>query len=337
MIDPAGTNSLARARGTASPLRQGEDGLFQQTWYPICLSSEVERGQVIGRDFLDGRVVVFRGEDGIVSVTSAYCPHLGADLACGKVTGNAIQCAFHRWEFDRAGTCLRTGVGDPAPRVAQLFAFPTCERYGIVWVFNGAEPLWPLPDFDRPDSELSCHTYSMPAYSCDGWVISCNTPDMQHIKVVHGFNFHGADPHDLVEWKQWSHSYPLEATFGKDIEVDWRVGIHGTTIYQQQGMVGDWWLGIIVGMSSPRPGSTVPFGCIVLEKGDGSEARDRLNKERALWAEAYGKQIASEDAAILNTIRFRPGTLTRADRTLAKFLDFVRGYPRAHPSAGWIR
>lgn len=316
---------------------QGEDGLFHQSWYPICLSSEVERGAVIGRDFLDGKVVVFRGEDGVVSVTSAFCPHLGANLACGTVVGNSVQCAFHRWEFDRSGACVRTGVGDPAPRVAKLFAFPTCERYGIVWVFNGTEPLWPLPGFDRPDSELVFHCYSMPLYTCDGWTISCNTPDMQHIKVVHGFNFHGADPHDLVEWQQWSHSYPLKASFGENTTVDWRIGIHGTSIYQQQGTVDDWWLGIIVGMSSPRPGHSVPFGCIAVEKGDGSDARNRLNMERAQWAEAYGRRIAAEDADILNTIRFRPGTLTRADRTLAQFFRFLRNYPRAHPSASFIR
>ena len=43
---------------------QGDGGLFYQTWYPVCFSKDVAVGQVIGRAFLDGRIVVMRGEDG---------------------------------------------------------------------------------------------------------------------------------------------------------------------------------------------------------------------------------------------------------------------------------
>ncbi len=36
------------------------DGLFSQSWFPICLASDVANGAVKGYDFLDGRVVVWR-------------------------------------------------------------------------------------------------------------------------------------------------------------------------------------------------------------------------------------------------------------------------------------
>jgi nitrite reductase/ring-hydroxylating ferredoxin subunit len=337
---PAGRSTGATEPVATGPRKlpaQGEDGLFQQSWYPICFSSEVGRGELIGREFLDGRVVAFRGENGKVSVTSAYCPHLGADLARGKVVGNDVQCAFHRWEYDQCGVCVRTGAGDPPPPAARLFAFPTCERYGIVWAFNGREALWPLPDFAFPDSDLAFHNYTSDLYTCDGWVIAVNTPDMQHIKVVHGFTFDGKDPHDLVDWKKWSHSYPLKASMSESASIDWRVGIHGTSIYMQEGMVQDWWLGLIIGLSCPKPGHTMAFACIAVQKGDGSERGRQLIEERFRWTEGFGRRIASEDAQILNTIRFRPSALTRSDRTLAKFLEFLRDYPRAHPAAQFIR
>ena len=318
-------------------LFQGEDGQFFQSWYPLCFGSEVGHGAVIGREFLDGRVIVFRGENGVAQVTSAYCPHLGADLAVGRVVGNSIQCAFHRWEYDQRGICQKTGVGDPAPRAARLFAFPTCERYGIVWAFNGTEALWPLPDLAFPESQLTLHNYASEEYACDGWVFACNTPDMQHIKVVHGVTFDGKDPHDLVQWEQWSHSYELKARLSDGIPIDWRLGINGTSIYLQQGTVDDWWLGIIIGFSSPRPGHHKIFACIAVEAGDGSEAANAAAQTRIAWAEAFGKLIASEDWNILNTIRFRRGLLTKADRTLAKFLDFLQVYPRAHPAAQAMR
>jgi len=49
------------------------------------------------------------------------------------------------------------------------------------------------------------------------------------------------------------------------------------------------------------------------------------------------RRVVSEDEAILQTIRFHPGTLTGADRTLARFFDYLQHYPRAHPSRDFIR
>src|SRR5688500_16086181 len=85
---------------------EGEKRVFTQSWFPICMSSELPPGAVKGVSFLGGRVVAFRGEDGKASVVSAYCPHLGADLSVGSVAGNSLRCAYHQWEFDKGGNCL---------------------------------------------------------------------------------------------------------------------------------------------------------------------------------------------------------------------------------------
>ena len=55
-------NPTMRAQGPAIP-REGQDGLFTQSWFPICMSSEIPVGVVKGYGFLDGRVVVYRGEE----------------------------------------------------------------------------------------------------------------------------------------------------------------------------------------------------------------------------------------------------------------------------------
>lgn len=39
---------------------EGEDGQFTQSWFPICLSSDVAPGSFQGYDFLDGKVIVVR-------------------------------------------------------------------------------------------------------------------------------------------------------------------------------------------------------------------------------------------------------------------------------------
>lgn len=84
---PAG--GKRRALGQQVPF-EGENGLYTQSWFPICLSSDIPAGTVKGFPFLGGRVVAFRDESGVAQVTSAYCAHLGADLSLGKVVGSQI-------------------------------------------------------------------------------------------------------------------------------------------------------------------------------------------------------------------------------------------------------
>lgn len=317
---------------------EGEGGVFYQTWYPLCLSRDVKAGEVLGCDFLDGRVAIYRTMEGVAHVVSSYCPHLGADLSVGTVEGNNLRCAFHHWEYDESGVCVKTGIGDPAPRAACLFKFPTAEKFGVIWAFNGESPLWDLPDFEKPMGSLVLRTIRVPhVYNCDGWIFACNTPDMQHIKVVHKISFEHDDPHDLVDWQTHGFDYRIKAGHQAGIGIDWQIGIRGTSFFRQQGLYGDWWLGGITGHSCPRPGRHEVFLCLAVERGDGSPAALAEAERRLDIAQTLLERTVSEDRAILDTIHYAPGTLTRGDRTLAKFFDYLRAYPRAHPSADFIR
>jgi hypothetical protein len=48
-------------------------------------------------------------------------------------------------------------------------------------------------------------------------------------------------------------------------------------------------------------------------------------------------RIVLDDVMNMQTIHLRPGTLTRADLTLGRFFEYMRKFPRAHPSAEFIR
>ena len=50
-------------------------GGYDENWYPVCLANEVGIGEVKGYDFLDGRVVVYRGQSGTAQVLSPFCRH----------------------------------------------------------------------------------------------------------------------------------------------------------------------------------------------------------------------------------------------------------------------
>src|SRR4029077_20948888 len=135
-----------RAKSSAKSSANSSGG-FHQSWYAIARSTEVGVGEVIGRDFLEGRAVVYRGENGEPSVMNAYCRHLGADLSMGKVVGDDIRCAFHHWQYGRDGGCTKIPASDKIPKAARVFKSPTVEKWGLIGAFNGPKPLFDVPEF----------------------------------------------------------------------------------------------------------------------------------------------------------------------------------------------
>jgi len=230
---------------------------------------------------------------------------------------------------------VKTGIGDTPPPGACLFNFPTEEKYGIVWAFNGVKPLWELPEMEK--SDLILHTFYTDEYNCDPWVFAANTPDMQHIKVVHGIKFRHDDPHAEVEWDKWGFRYRITAEHGQGPDIDWMISIKGSSTYMQQGSVDGWWLGVYAGFSLPRPGTHRPFVCIAVERGDGSPAALKKQQELLEFGTNLLRTTAEEDRPILDTIHYNPRNLSKGDRTLARYLQLLRDYPRAHPSATMIK
>ncbi|GAA3598190.1 hypothetical protein GCM10022235_82490 [Kribbella ginsengisoli] len=110
---------------------------------------------------------------------------MGADLSVGDMVDGTLRCAYHYWRFDGGGACVATGSGDPVPRGAQLYRFPTVERYGLIWAFNGNEPLFDLPDMPFPDEDLVLGIEVYPLIDMDPWILLCQAPDVQHHRVVH--------------------------------------------------------------------------------------------------------------------------------------------------------
>lgn len=311
---------------------EGENGLYTQSWFPICMSSDIGAGEVKGFPFLGGRVITFRGADGAAQVTSAYCPHLGADISVGKVVGNHVQCPYHMWEFNRDGICQKTGSGDPAPRRASLFAFPTQEKHGLIWAFNGEEPWFEIPNWPFSDADVLTDTQEFPVpMNIDPWIICAQTPDIQHLLYLHKFDLKGPNPEGNVAWTDHSMFYDMDGLWGGR-RMTIRAGIVGTSIFFQTGTLDGRWFGFMTGMGLPAPSQSRMFSVFAAERTeDEDEVRAFLEEARL-----HEIAIAMEDSAIGQTIHFRVGSLTRADATLARFLDYMRRFPRAHPSAEFI-
>ncbi|MYW93811.1 Rieske (2Fe-2S) protein [Amycolatopsis rubida] len=314
---------------------EGQNG-FSRNWYPLCLSSDVEHHNVVGRDFLDGRVVAFRDREGTAHVTTAYCPHLGADLSGGDLTEEGLRCPFHHWVFDGSGTCVRTGCDDSPPPKARLFAYPAAERYGVLWVFNGDSPDYDLPQFTRAADQLVCRAIEFDeVFPVDPWVVMANTPDLQHLKAVHGFVFDDRDPDpDDFAWDERSFRYFLKGRLPSGDRIDAEVGIVGTNVFRQQGLFRDRWFGFLMAFTIPRRGTTSSFMIFFADPADDATTGIGAGSfiDSLLDMETH---VIDGDRAILRNVHFQVGTMTRTDRALIRFLHFVRDYPRDHPAHGF--
>ena len=153
-----------------------------QSWYVACKSSEAKIGRARTILLLGRKIVVYRTTSGSVYALDARCPHLGTDLGKGRVVEEKIQCAFHHWEFGCDGNCLNAPGLSEIPK-RHVRAYPTQEKWGYVWIWNGPEILFGLPEISKefyvvrmPTQTLRCHPHIMIA----------NGLDVVHFSALHG-------------------------------------------------------------------------------------------------------------------------------------------------------
>lgn len=162
---------------------------FPVGWFMVCQASDVAPGSVLERTWMGDQVVAFRTEGGDAAVASAFCPHLGANLARGgTVVGEALRCPFHslRWGVD--GACVGSEYpGDPSYPL-RLRSFPTIERFGFLLAWHdpaGGEPTFDVPDLDLDGwTDMTVTTIPIAAHV---ETIHENGVDAVHFGVVHGF------------------------------------------------------------------------------------------------------------------------------------------------------
>jgi phenylpropionate dioxygenase-like ring-hydroxylating dioxygenase large terminal subunit len=137
--------------------------MFINFWYPVEWSEQLTdqpvKARMLGQDF-----VLFRDGSGQAHCLSNTCIHRGGSLAGGKIIGDHVACPYHGWQFDGQGHCRKIPSLGPDGRVparARVDAYPTQERYGIVFAFLGD-----LPEAERPP------IMEIPEYGDPAWHIT---------------------------------------------------------------------------------------------------------------------------------------------------------------------
>lgn len=166
---------------------------LKNLWYFAYHGSEIKTGKLRQKKILGETIVFGRDSAGKPFALKDNCPHRGVPLSAGWFDGETIQCCYHGWKFNCAGTC--TGIpaladGKMDVSKIKVYEYPCKEINGTIWVYipqnklklEGAEN--GLPNLLlAPDKKfLHVETVMMPT-NIDHSVIGLIDP--AHVTFVH--------------------------------------------------------------------------------------------------------------------------------------------------------
>lgn len=196
--------------------------MFINFWYAAAQSTDLTdqpvKRRMLGQDF-----VLFRDTKGVAHCLSNTCTHRGGSLGDGKIRGDCIQCPYHGWRFDGDGHCQRIpslGPNAKIPGRTRIDAYPTVERYGLVFAFLGD-----LAENERPP------LMEIPEWDLDGWRSTTQAFEWE-IDYKRSIE-NGVDPaHNEFVHPTHGFSYQNEETYKvnppKLEEKEWGTGFYGT-------------------------------------------------------------------------------------------------------------
>ena len=175
--------------------------MFINFWY-VAAESKSLADEPLHLTMLGQEFVLFRDSKGIARCLSNVCTHRGGSLAHGKIKGDCIECPYHGWQFNADGYCTHIpSIGKDAkiPGRAKVDAYPTQEKYGLVFAFLGD-----LPEEERPP------IVDVSEWGQDGWRATCGVFEWD-------FNYqrsieNGIDPGH----NEFTHSTHISVTEGKN-------------------------------------------------------------------------------------------------------------------------
>ncbi|MFN6535925.1 MAG: Rieske 2Fe-2S domain-containing protein [Nostoc sp. EkiNYC01] len=305
---------------------------FIEGWYWVLRSKELRRRKVKAVSLLGRNLAVYRTEAGTVVAVDAYCPHMGAHLAEGKVEGNGIRCFFHNWKFAADGTCLEVPcLGKSLP--VKLQTWPVAEAYGLIWLWTGAEPKQPLPF--APELEKVALDFSLGKHfikNCHPNVVMVNAIDAHHFNTVH--NFPVEIEFRSEELNQNAMVFSNITHGGKD---SWLIRLI-QPFYKSEGTYSMcYWYGS-TGTVTLGPDFLhfyIMFTLRLLEGGKTEGQTILMTKRRShihgwlfnrvvLWlTKLVGNYFAKGDTQIFKTIKFDLKTPIRADRSIIEFMHHL--------------
>jgi phenylpropionate dioxygenase-like ring-hydroxylating dioxygenase large terminal subunit len=288
--------------------------------------------------YADRRLVGFRTRSGQIGILDAYCSHMGADLAMGRVVEECLECPFHNWRFATDGKCLSIPLSTSIPAFARQRSYPAVLRNGLVFMWNGARALHPLPFFAGLEAE-DC-AWAGPLHfqlACPWYMVGANAFDTQHLYSIHERELLGPP----LTWSQGDHALASQ-TVARVGHGRWYDRFIRIVSGPEATMTATNWSGSLV-LVSAQLKRTTTYGMVSLRPLPDRKVlaqifawvpHSRLRALRALdqlsaWVRLLLiGQFLKDDAALLNNIRPGMLNLVEADGELARYFHWISGGAR---------
>ncbi len=312
-------------------------------WYWLMPSRNLKRGHVQSANIIGYELAVFRGKDGAVAALDAYCPHMGAHLAEGKVEGNQLRCFFHNWRFSAEGQCTDIPCLDKKLQMrVSTKSWHVTERYGLIWIWLGenapTDSIPEAPELSGTDYEYSLGNHFIK--HCHPNVVMVNAIDEQHFHTVHhlpgsvlsmephpkntsNIEFHNTGTVPRARWigRQLSRFYKNALTYN----LSYWYGSVGTVTLGPDFLHLYLMFALRLTPDGKTEGRTVTF--TRKRKSPLGWIFNRI----VLWlTKAAGYYFAVGDTRIFQTIRFNLKTPIAADRAVISFVNHLeqqKAYP----------
>ncbi len=168
-------------------MRSEQQHAFPRSWYPLCRSTDLKRGQIIARHAFGHKLAVFRTQQNQLGAVDSRCCHIGADLSRGFIDDDFLVCPLHNWAYDVQGKCQRIPCGrsqEEIPVRAKQPALYCQEHYGVVYGFLGDSPDFPLPYFPDTENYIASNVRII-EFDAPYEMAGANSFDEQHLAAVH--------------------------------------------------------------------------------------------------------------------------------------------------------
>ncbi|GAC1501719.1 MAG: Rieske 2Fe-2S domain-containing protein [Chamaesiphon sp.] len=163
---------------------------FEDFWYIVALSEQLQPNTVLAQKVLGEWLAIFRAADGKPVALRDRCLHRSSRLSAGKVCRGALQCPYHGWVYNQDGNVIAVpseGESFKPFQKRQAKRYATREQDGYVYVRLA----------DTPPEDFA--PFPMPYYGEPGWetvrvinrfqnnVTNCveNFIDIPHTAFVH--------------------------------------------------------------------------------------------------------------------------------------------------------
>jgi phenylpropionate dioxygenase-like ring-hydroxylating dioxygenase large terminal subunit len=308
-----------------------------ESWYWAMKSSKLKKNQVKHLTFLGEELALYRGDDGVVRAVEAYCPHMGAHLAEGKVDGKGLRCFFHAWKFDEEGTLVDIPCRKAPGIDEKIKTYPVTEKYNTIWIYTGENPTHDVHYIpELKGIELDSSFGNTFIKGCHPNVVMINAIDAHHFTSVH--NMPVTVEFETTPLNQNSIQFNNTTSVPK---TKWYLKLYGKfyaknltySMVYTSGSTGSVTVGpdflhchIIFALRPTSEGEAEGLTILVTKKRKGLIGLF-INPIILFATKCVGNYFAKGDTEVFKTIKFKLKRPIKEDESIIKFIQHLEKQP----------